>query len=104
MTNLNKVANKPSEKKEDIEMVPFSYFFRYMSTKEKWLLTIGTIGSVLCGALLPALAVILGAITDTFDPSNKGADLMETMKSITGYTCLIGGVTMIFGYFYYAFW
>ena len=29
---------------------------------------------------------------------------MDTMKSITGWTCLIGGATMIFGYFYYAFW
>ena len=104
MTNVNKVANKPSDDHADIKMIPFSYFFRYMNTKQKWLLAIGTVGSVLCGALLPALAVTLGAITDTFDPQNKGANLMETMKTITGWTCLIGGATMIFGYFYYAFW
>ncbi len=47
-----------------------------MTPKEKLLLAIGTIGAILCGAMLPALAVILGAITNTFDPRNTGSDVM----------------------------
>lgn len=85
-------------------MIPFTYFFRYMNTKEKWLLAIGTIGSILCGVLLPALAIVIGAITDTFDPRHLGSNIVDTMAKICGWVCLVGGVTMIFGYMYFAFW
>jgi ATP-binding cassette, subfamily B (MDR/TAP), member 1 len=86
------------------EMVEFSKFFTYMTCKEKAMLIIGTIGAVCAGVLLPCIAIAMGAVTNTYNPSNTKDDVLDSMKLICLYICLVGLGTWLFGYFYFAFW
>ena len=52
-------------------MVPFKIFFRYVSVKEKILIALGTISAIGCGGLLPSMSLIMGDITNSFDPDQR---------------------------------
>lgn len=97
-------GNKAQPPKEDIEMIDFKNFFRFVTRKEKALMYIGLIAAVITGILLPAMGIIMGEVTNTFDPDNSGEEIKDTMTTIAGYISLVGLGTWIFGYIYYAFW
>ena len=65
---------------------------------------IGSISAVLCGVLLPSLAIVIGAVTDTFDPDNSISTIKDVMNVIAGYISLVGVGTWLFGYVYFGFW
>lgn len=85
-------------------MIDFKNFFRFVTRKEKALMYIGLIAAVITGILLPAMGIIMGEVTNTFDPDNSGEEIKDTMTTIAGYISLVGLGTWIFGYIYYAFW
>jgi ATP-binding cassette subfamily B (MDR/TAP) protein 1 len=85
-------------------MIKFSKFFTYMTTKEKWLMFLGTVGALLAGFLLPCMAIAVGELTDTYDPRNGKDKILDNMKMICLYICLVGIASWIFGYMYFAFW
>lgn len=85
-------------------MTDFKNFFRYMTAKEKTLLVLGTIGAIIAGCLTPSLAIIMGEITQTFDPDNTADTIKDTMGRLAGYISLVGLGLWITGYIYYGFW
>ena len=85
-------------------MVKFSIFFRYLTLKEKVLMWIGAFSAIACGALLPAIAIVIGEVTDTFDPDNSPDDILDTMKMLAVYITIVGLGTWLFGYVFFAFW
>lgn len=86
------------------EMINFSKFFTYMNCTQKFMMVIGTIGAIVAGVLLPSLAIVMGAVTNTYNPSNTKDQVLDQMKTITLYICLVGLGTWLFGYLYFAFW
>ena len=58
--------------------------------KDRILLIVGAIAAVITGALLPAMAVIVGQITNTFDPDNSAKSIKDTMNRTAGYICIVG--------------
>ena len=90
--------------KEELKMIPYKYFFRYVTMKEKVLIGVGTFSAFACGALLPSMSLIMGGITNTFDPDNSEDQILETMGTLAWRITLVGVACWIFGYMYYAFW
>lgn len=86
------------------EMIKFSSFFRYLTIKDKLLISIGSISAVCCGCLLPSMSIMLGEVTNAFDPDNTADEILDTMSWIGWIISIIGACTWITGYFYYAFW
>lgn len=85
-------------------MFKFSKFFTYITTGERILLYIGTLSAIIAGALIPAIAIVMGDVTNTFDPDSTSANIFDTMKRIAVWITVVGGALWIFGYLYYAFW
>jgi hypothetical protein len=85
-------------------MIKFSKFFTYIGKRDKVLMIIGSLGAVIAGLLLPCIALAMGAVTNTYDPRNTPDYILDQMKKICLYICLVGIGTWIFGYIYYAFW
>lgn len=67
-------------------------------------MTLGSIGAVIAGCLMPSLAIIMGAIVNTFGPENTAEDIKNTMANLSGEISLVGLGLWIFGYVYYSFW
>lgn len=85
-------------------MINMSQFFRYMKPRDKLLMTIGSISALIAGFLLPCISLAMGAVTNTFDPKNSKDAVLDAMKTVSLYICLVGLGTWIFGYIYYGFW
>jgi ATP-binding cassette subfamily B (MDR/TAP) protein 1 len=92
------------ENKKEEDMIKFSKFYTYMTGKEKALMVLGTIGALFAGFLLPCMSIAVGELTDTFDPRNGKDKILDNMRLICLYICLVGSASWIFGYMYYAFW
>lgn len=82
-----KVQNKDqSVKKEDSkgdsksDMLKVSTFFRYINRREKFYMFIGTSAAVFTGILLPGMAILIGLITNTYDPDNTPEDVFHQME------------------------
>lgn len=59
------------------EMINFSKFFTYMNCTQKFMMVIGTIGAIVAGVLLPSLAIVMGAVTNTYNPSNTKDQVLD---------------------------
>ena len=80
-----------------------SYFFRYLTPKEKFMRLIAIIASAIAGVLMPAVAIFMGEIINAFDPSQK-SNILPEMGKIAIYLTIIGALSWVFTYLYYAFW
>jgi ATP-binding cassette subfamily B (MDR/TAP) protein 1 len=87
-----------------MEMIKFGHFFKYATRYEKFLVAIGSVGAVLCGVLLPSISIVMGEITNTFNPTNTAPAILAQMRLLAIYITLIGIGCWIFGYLYFAFW
>jgi ATP-binding cassette subfamily B (MDR/TAP) protein 1 len=65
---------------------------------------LGAISALISGFLLPCISIAMGAVTNTYDPSNSKDEILNQMKTICLYICLVGIGCWIFGYIYYAIW
>lgn len=63
----------------------------------------GVIGAILAGVLYPCVAIVMGEIVDTFDPSNTPEDMLEDMKWLLTIFLIIGILSWITTYMYFAF-
>lgn len=102
----SKNEHEGEEEKEGVvdEMINFNKFFTYITFKDKLLIIFGTLGALIAGVLLPCISLAFGSITNSFDPSNGPDAMLDSMKKITLYICLVGIASWVFGYVYYAFW
>ncbi|ODN00081.1 Multidrug resistance protein 1 [Orchesella cincta] len=51
---------------EDVQKVPLTQLFRYATTRDKWIIGIGIIASIVHGGGFPILAKVFGSMTNTF--------------------------------------
>lgn len=85
-------------------MIPISKFFTFMTTRDKWLMSVGTVSAAVAGIIIPLISIALSAVTNTFGPANTKEEVLEQMRLISLYICLVGLAGWVFGYLYYAFW
>ena len=71
---------------------------------DKLLLFIGTLSSILAGAILPSVALIMGNVADAFTGGESSGDIISNMSYIASYVILIAMSLFIFSYLFYAFW
>jgi ABC-type multidrug transport system fused ATPase/permease subunit len=96
-----KVAKEPTKPKE--EALNWCMLFKYSTCCEKLIVTIGVIMSILGGALLPSIAVVMGKVVTNYDPgTDRDVMLSEIQKMITWMSVIIGCL-WFFSYFQYAF-
>lgn len=90
---------------ESSEGVSLFKFFSFLSPYDKVLLIAGTISSLLAGAILPSISLIMGNVASAFTPGGQGAtDIISEMNFIASYVILIATCLFIFSYFFFAFW
>ena len=92
---------------EEEEKVSLFKFFKFLSTWDKVLLIIGTLSSILAGAILPSISLIMGNVASAFtdpDEESQDGDVITDMSFIVSYVILIAASLFIFSYIFYAFW
>lgn len=67
------------------------------------LLIFGTIGAIVAGAMYPALAVVIGQLTNAFSPENSPADTVHSMRNLVIYIVIIGIISWFFAYMFFGF-
>lgn len=67
------------------------------------MLIFGIIGAVIAGAIYPALAIIIGATINIFDPHNSYEEINRTMKILMIVTICVGVIAWFFAYVFFAF-
>ena len=75
-----------------------------MSKREKFYFAIGLMGAIVGGGLVPAVAFVMGDVTDSFNPQHGFEELLDKMKDSAIFITILAGCIWIFSYFYYAFW
>jgi len=98
MVNLEsgKVAESPSKDvpaspEEKLDPVPFKTLFRFASTGDIMLMSIGIFGTFLAGATLPGINVVFGEVTDAISsPAN--------ISELVGVACRNMGILAVFGF------
>ena len=61
-------------------MLSISTFFRYINRREKFYMIIGTVSAVINGILMPGMAILVGLITNSYDPYNTPEDVFHQME------------------------
>ena len=98
MVNLEsgKVAESPpkdvpASPEEKLDPVPFKTLFRFASTGDVTLMSIGIFGTFLAGATLPGINVVFGEVTDAISsPAN--------ISELVGVACRNMGILAVFGF------
>lgn len=86
------------------QMVPFGKFFKFCSPFEKVLYYVGMLSGIFAGAFLPALGIVIGEITVSFDPDQTGSDINTQMTKVCVGTQILGVIVWLFCYMYFGFW
>ena len=101
---LSKKPLLQDKKAPEAIAVPFSHLFRF-ATKADWLLMIlGAAGSVLEGASMPALSLILGNVADGFRPGLSGDQIFNSAVKVCWEFLVVGAGSWLASYFAFAFW
>lgn len=69
------------------------------------MLSIGTLGAVIAGLLLPSISLIMGSIAGNFgDNTTSGTDMKDEIASLSKIVGLISAIIFVFSYVFFAFW
>lgn len=68
------------------------------------MLFLGTMGAIIAGAFIPSISLVMGEVTNTFDPNNTKDEILDTMARIAITIGILGAILWVFGYIYYGFW
>ena len=69
------------------------------------MLSIGTLGAVIAGLLLPSISLIMGSIAGNFgDNTTSGTDMQDEIASLSKIVGLISAIIFVFSYVFFAFW
>ena len=81
----------PASPEEKLDPVPFKTLFRFASTGDVTLMSIGIFGTFLAGATLPGINVVFGEVTDAISsPAN--------ISELVGVACRNMGILAVFGF------
>ncbi|XP_064195313.1 ATP-binding cassette, sub-family B (MDR/TAP), member 4 [Anguilla rostrata] len=103
-------ANEKEKPKEKLEMVSPLAIFRYADGLDKFLMIVGLLMAMANGAVLPAMAVVFGDMTDSFVddaknitiPSNETLGDQLTRHAI--YYSIMGAIVLVAAYLQVALW
>ena len=96
--------NITSAKDPQLQMIPISYFFRFLSVKERIMMYIGNLSAVIAGVLMPSIAILMGEIINDFNPNNPKTLLLNKLSTLAIWISVIGIIGWIFTYIFFAFW
>ena len=72
--------SKPEEKKEEPpKQASFKALLRYISPTDKVLVIIGSISAIIAGLAMPTMVIMLGEITNAFDPNAAPEDTLGNL-------------------------
>lgn len=86
--------------------IHFVKFFSYLNTTDYCLLGFGTVASVLAGAILPSISLVMGNVAAAFSGNSPDGDqsILQTMSVIAAIVSMIALLLFMFSYMFYAFW
>ena len=93
---------KAAEKSE--KSISFFQLFKFYETKDKYLMIIGTIFSIVNGTSNPLVALLFGGISDDFGPGNNPDEIVDTAGRYSIYFLIIGICSFIASYLSFGFW
>ncbi|CDW86275.1 abc transporter [Stylonychia lemnae] len=68
------------------------------------MILLGTLAAVATGILLPIFAILIGDISDAFEPLNDPVSKRENLLEISGKIAIFSFATWFTGYIYFSFW
>ena len=80
-----------------------SYFFRYLTPKEKFMRFVAILSAAIAGILMPAVAIFMGEIINAFNPT-KSSNILPEMGKIAIFLTIVGAASWLFTYLFHAFW
>ncbi|XP_031432465.1 ATP-binding cassette, sub-family B (MDR/TAP), member 4 isoform X2 [Clupea harengus] len=115
------ISEKKEEKPEKMEMVGTFEIFRFASSVDILFMVVGTVMALANGAVLPAMVIVFGDMTDSFVgdaslppnitlppnftiPQQSNETLGEQMTRHAIYYSIMGGIVLIAAYVQVAFW
>ena len=91
------------EQEEKPKTVPLSELFRYRSKSDKVLFGVGLFASVLTGLAMPSFVILLGEVTNSFDPTSSASDTLEEIEFISMIFAIVSVAIWVITYVYFAF-
>jgi ATP-binding cassette, subfamily B (MDR/TAP), member 1 len=85
-----------------MESIPIRQFFTLLSGRYKVMVIVAYIAAFCAGLGFPSIALVMGSITKTFDPSGTGS-IAENMFALFKNIMIIAAVMWCLGYIYYSF-
>jgi hypothetical protein len=58
-------------------MIDIRKFFTFLKPREKVLMVIGSVSAVIAGIIVPMMAIAMGQVANTFNPSNDKFELLN---------------------------
>uniref|UniRef100_A0A3B1KG44 ABC transmembrane type-1 domain-containing protein n=1 Tax=Astyanax mexicanus TaxID=7994 RepID=A0A3B1KG44_ASTMX len=85
-------------------MKPIKNCFRYADSVDILLMLVGMVMAMANGAVLPAMVIVFGDMTDNFTFEFSNTTLGEEMTRYAVYYSIMGGVVLFAAYMQVAFW
>ena len=104
MSSYKEQKDDAKELKQQPRQISFLKFFSFLSLTDKILLVIGTSASIIAGAILPSISLVMGNVAVAFSGGNSPTGLKDVMSLISSLVLIIVGLLFIFCYIFYAFW
>ncbi|CDW88017.1 abc transporter family protein [Stylonychia lemnae] len=79
-------------------------FFQFTSKRDKIMILLGTISAVATGTLLPIIAILIGDISDAFEPLNDSDYKRASLSEISSKIGIVSFFIWFSGYIYFSFW
>jgi ATP-binding cassette subfamily B (MDR/TAP) protein 1 len=96
-------SNKKDDKKETL--VPFKKLFMYMEDSDKKYIYMGVFFAVATGFGMPSISLLLGNVTDAFDPYRNTPDqMLHEVRRIALIFTAIGLAVWVTSAFYFMIW
>ena len=96
--------NQANIVKDELEMIPFTYFFRFCTVKDKIMLAIGSVSVLLAGGFMPVVALFLGGLLESMGPGVPAYSTFTQISWACKWIMVIGCGELAAGYLYYAMW
>jgi hypothetical protein len=81
--------------------IPIMKFFTILDFKNKIYLMIGLVSALFCGILQPGMSLVLGSVTNAFNPNNKQS-IEDIMLDLLWKIIVLGVAVWITAYIYYS--
>jgi ATP-binding cassette subfamily B (MDR/TAP) protein 1 len=83
-------------------MVSYSKLYCLASTSDKLLMYFGWISASITGCGMPSFVFLIGDVIDSFSPTTKPEDTVETINRMSLIFTLVGVAVWLFSYFLYS--